>query len=387
MGHSLKYPVTVILAVSAFMIHCRAFPQERPVQVQAGLRSDFIGLKNYDRNKYGLYHGEADISVSALTEDMKLFKGGELFIQAMGILGDKASQNYSCDLQVFSNIESDNRIFLYQAYYRQTIGRLTVRLGQLDMNSEYSVSGYGSSLLNSSFGVIPTISLNMHVSIFSYLSAGISLRYALSERVILQTALFNGDPGDYDSNRHNLYWYFSGNEGFFNISEIHFKTRNNLMIGKYKAGIFYHSGTFTDNTGIYSSKGNAGFYFMGDQQILMEKNTIKNGLSIFFEVSLSPSKANLINSYYGLGFIYRGIFRNMNEDECTVALASAHLSEYALSVNPDLMHNETALEVTYKKYITPGIIIQPDLQYIINTGASRSLGNVIAGILRTIIML
>lgn len=385
MSRNLKYPVTVILTVSAFLIHCRAFPQEKPIQVEGGLRSDLIGLYNYDRKKYGLFHGEADIAVSATTDDLKLFKGGEIFIQAMGIFGNGASQNYSGDLQVFSNIESDNRIFLYQAYYRQTIGRFTVKLGQLDMNSEYSVSGYGASLLNSSFGVIPTISLNMPVSIFSYLSAGISLRYILSERIMLQTALFAGNPGNFETNRYNLNWSLSGNDGFFNISEIHFKTRNNLMMGKYKAGIFYHSGTFVDFTD-KSTRGNAGFYIMGDQQVIREKNTIKNGLSIFFEVSFSPSKTNLIGSYYAGGIIYRGLIRNMNEDECTIALASAHLSEFALAANPDYIPHETALEVTYKKYITPGIIIQPDFQYIINTGASRALnGNVTAGILRTII--
>lgn len=388
MSSTLRYPFTVILTVSAFLIHIRAFPQGKPVSIEACLRNDFIGLSNFDKKQYLLFHGEADISFSALTEDLKLYRGGELFIQAMGILGNKASQNYALDLQIFSNIESDNRIFLYQAYYRHTIGKVTVKAGQLDMNSEYSVSGYGSSLLNSSFGVIPTISLNMPVSIFSYLSAGISVKYALSGRISLQTALFNGNPGNFETNRHNLIWRFSRDEGYFNISEIHFRTRNNLMTGKYKAGIFYHSGTFADYNGNRSPCGKAGFYLMGDQQITREKNTIKNGLSMFFEVSVSPSETNLINSYYGLGLIYRGIFRNMNEDECTIALASAHLSEYALSGNPDFRRNETALEVTYKKYITPGIIIQPDFQYIINPGASRSLyGNVAAGIIRAIIIL
>jgi len=30
--------------------------------------------------------------------------------------------------------------------------------------------------------------------------------------------------------------------------------------------------------------------------------------------------------------------------------------------------NETALEITYKKYITPGITVEPDIQYIIHPG-------------------
>lgn len=356
--------------------------------METGLRSDIIGLNNYDRKKYGLFHGEFDISVTASTEDLKLFRGGEFFIQGMGIFGDKASQNYSCDLQVFSNIESDSRIFLYQAYYSQNVGRFMLKIGQLDMNSDFSVSGYGSSLLNSSFGVIPTISLNMPVPIFSYLSAGASLRYSLSGSIILQTAFFNGDPGNFETNRHNLKWNFSRSGGFFNVSEVHFRTKNNLMTGKYKAGVFYHSGTFPDFTGNYYSRGITGFYIMGDQQLIREKNTIKNGLNIFFEISFCPSRTILVRSYYASGLMYRGMFRNMNEDELTVAIASAHLSHYAEIQNPDFRHNETALEITYKKYLTPGIIIQPDFQYILNTGASKSLnGNVTAGLLRTIIII
>lgn len=79
---------------------------------------------------------------------------------------------------------------------------------------------------------------------------------------MVQAALFDGDPGGYDYNRHNLNWHFSRTEGFLTISEIHYKTKSNLKQGKYKAGFFYHSKCPAITAG-YSW----GWYIMGDQQV------------------------------------------------------------------------------------------------------------------------
>ena len=372
----------------AFIMFFTAFAaitksQDGPaVKFSAASRFDFINLRTTDFANHFLVHGEADIAVTIASENVKLFRGGEFYTQVMGIFGDKASSEYAGDLQVFSNIESDSRLFLYQCFYKQTFGKFILKLGQMDMNADFSVSGYGSSLVNSSFGVIPTISLNMPVSIFSYLSAGISFKYLFSPRITVQTAFFDGDPGGYDNNRHNLNWRFSRSEGFFNISEIHYKTRSNLKQGKYKAGIFYHSKLSGNSNGP-----DFGYYIMGDQQITSEKNTIKNGLSIFFELSSAPSEESFIGSYYAFGLTYRGIFKNMNEDECSLALASAHLGRSFLSGNDEYLSNETALEFTYKKFLSPNFVIQPDIQYIINCGSGRlSKGDAAIAILRAVML-
>jgi len=372
---------------SVFSFSVNLFSQEGGiVQFTGGSKFDFIALKNYDNRKYGLFHGEADIAATVLSENLKLFKGGLLFVQGMGIFGNKSSANYSGDLQIFSNIESDSRIFLYQCYYKQTLGKLIIKFGQLDLNADYSVSGYGSSLVNSSFGIIPTVSLNMPAPIFSYLSAGASFKYMFTNRLTFQTAFFNGNPGNFETNRYNLNWNFSKEGGWLNISEFHYKTKSNLKQGKYKFGIFYHSKEFENPSDLTSIKGNFGFFAMGDQQLTEEKNTIKNGLSLFFEISYSSSDANLIGKYYALGLIYRGIFNGWNEDEFTMALASVRIGDNMLNYNPGLYNNESALEVTYKKYITPAFIIQPDFQYILHPGADRQInGNVTVGLLRTIL--
>ncbi|MGE5418662.1 MAG: carbohydrate porin [Chloroflexota bacterium] len=370
--------------LSTLLMTNNAYSQDdAAIQFGAGIRTDFIGLNNYDRRKYGLFHGEADISLSATTEDLNLFSGGEFFVQGMGIYGDKASGNYTGDIQTFSNIESENRIFLYQAYYKHSFKKLFIKAGQLDMNADFLVSGYGASLLNSSFGVVPTISLNMPVSIFSYLAAGVSFKYIPTERLLFEMAFFDGDPGDFNTNRHNLNWNFSRKEGIFNISEVQWKTRSNMKPGKYKAGIFFHSNTHY--SGVDSTGRDFGFFVFGDQVLTSEKNTIRNGLSMFFELSFCPSKVNFIDRYFAAGLIYRGLLKGMNEDECTLAVSSARLGKSFLMNNTEFLPHETAIELTYKKYITPAIIIQPDFQYLINSGANKSQGNVAAGLIRTII--
>jgi len=376
-----------LICSAIFSISVKVYPQDDPiVQFEATARFDLIGLNNHDEKKYALFHGEGDIVASISSENLRLFKGGEFYIQAMGIFGNQASRKYAGDLQVFSNIESDTRIFLYQCWFKQTFNKLIVKFGQLDMNSDYSVSSWASPNVNSSFGVIPTISLNMSVSIFSYLTAGISFKYLVNNQITVQTAFFNGDPGNYETNRNNLNWHFSREGGWFNISELHFKTKSNLKQGNYKLGMFYHSKNISDPSELTSAKGNLGFFVMGDQDLTSEKNTIKNGLRMFFQLSVSPAKVNMIKSYYGFGLIYRGMFRRMNEDEFTVAVASAHINDTKLDRNPDLFNQETAIELTYKKYLKSNFIFQPDFQYIIHPGANRLYkGNVTVGLLRTIL--
>lgn len=382
---SLKlYQLVLLFSLLSLFISNTVYSQEEPaVQFGAGIRTDFIGLNNYDRKKYGLFHGEADISVSALTEDLNMFRGGELYVQGMGIFGDKASGDYSGDIQTFSNIESDNRLFLYQAYYKHSFNKFFIKAGQLDVNADFLVSGYGASLLNSSFGIVPTISLNMPVSIFSYLAAGISFKYIPTERLLLETAFFDGDPGDFNTNRYNLNWHFSREEGFFNITEIQWKTRSNIKPGKYKAGFFFHSNT--TYSAVDSAGRNFGLFLFGDQILISEKNTIRNGLSMFFELSYCPSRVNFISGYCAFGLIYRGLFRGMNEDELTLAVSSARLGNSFLRNNTEFLPHETAVEITYKKYLTPAIIIQPDFQFLINCGANINQGNVAVGLMRTII--
>lgn len=375
-----RFTLTLFLATLTSGIKSQNGPA---IQFSANSRFDFIGLKNAAHANHYAVHGEADAAISINSDNLGLFRGGEFYAQVMDVFGNRASERYTGDIQVFSNIESDSRLFLYQCYYKQTLGNLILKLGQMDLNAEYSVSGYGSSLINSSFGVIPTISLNMPASIFSYLSAGISFKYIFSPRVSVQTAFFDGDPGDYYSNRHNLNWHFSRSEGFLNISEIHFKTKSNLKQGKYKAGFFYHSKDLSNPLNP-NPFGNFGYYFMGDQQLTSEKNTIKNGLSIFFEFSSASASMNMISRYYAVGFIYRGIFNKMNEDECTLAIASAHLGKTYLIDNTGFLTNETAIELTYKKFLLPNFIIQPDFQYIINCGSTK--GNATVGLVRTIMV-
>ena len=240
-------------------------------------------------------------------------------------------------------------------------------------------------MINSSFGVIPTISLNMPVSIFAYLAPGVSFKYLQSKQFVFQTAFFSGNPGDFETNPHNLRWNLKKQDGWFNITEFQFKTRSDLRLGRYKAGFFYHSVNPQDPESISSAKGNPGFYIIGDQQITFEKNTIKNGLSLFYQLSWNLARENMVRSYYSMGLMYRGMLPQMNEDEFTVALASANLGKSYMTENTDCCNHETAIEMTYKKYIMPSWIIQPDFQYIINPGATNLYaGNTTVFLIRTI---
>lgn len=360
-----------------------------PINIEASYVGD--GFSNFEGGmKTGqTYLGKLNFGLGFNTNDFGLWNGGEFFIQIENTHGGNPSGDYIGDLQVASNIDNGDYTYLYEMWYKQQVGKFSAQMGVIDLNADYFVAEPGGLFLNSSFGIQPSASMNMPVPIFPMNALGVNLQFQFTDAISLQTALWDGDPSDLDRDPYNVQWKLSKEEGFLSATELHFK--HNLLgennAGIIKLGLLYHSAEFetiADST--ITEKGNLQFHLVAEQTLINKEEGEKGKLDAFMQIGYLPNNTiNVIPFYLGAGINYTGLLFNDASDVLGLAVAYSGISKEAVDNIPDTQNFETAIELSYAMQFFNQITIQPDLQYIINTGANSDIDNAFVGFLRVII--
>jgi porin len=231
---------------------------------------------------------------------------------------------------------------------------------------------------------------------------GIRLKTALSSDLTLATAIFNGDPapagtGDAQSRDSNG-TTFRLDGGYFAIAEADYnydlKLFSNSLPGTAKLGGWYNSGRFADERfdaqGLSLANpvssaapalhdGNFGAYLIVDQLLSRTTGTSDQGWSAFFRVGEAPADRNLIAFHADAGTSYTGLIPGRDNDVIGLAVSYEEISGARRGLARDVRHFtdsnlalpdfESAVEVTYQTQITPWLIAQPDLQWVVHPGA------------------
>jgi porin len=355
---------------------------ENPFSFNAAYISDYVLCNsNYGRS-FRAYLGLIDIGVSFNTERAGLWKGGKFYVQIENTHGDTPTADFVNDFQVFSNIENGNHTYLYMAWFKQLFGRLSLLAGIHDLNSEFAISEYAGLFVNSSFGIMPTIAVNVPVPIFPNPGLGIVSKFDATEQFSFQTAVYDGYRAGFQTDSYNLDHDINISEGVLNINEVHFRPGRGKSI--YKAGFYLHSGEFkhiSDTT--HTRRGNYGAYVIIDRELLSISHFKEKELSAFLQLGWAPEEYNFNCLYVGFGLNYSGKFFNNRMHAIGAGIAYGKVCTKNLNVfSDDYSSHETSIELTYSAQITDNITIQPDLQYIINPGALEILNNMLIGLLR-----
>jgi porin len=310
------------------------------------------------------YLGMANIGLGFNTERAGLWKGGEAFINFGNTHGDMPSANLIGDIQVASNIEAGDMTYLFECWYKQTLGKFDFTLGMQDLNANFVSTENGGLFLNSSFGVHTVMSDNITLPIFPTTALGANIKWTPSETFNWQVALFDGTPNS--TNPYNTGLIIGKEDGYLLVSE--FQLSKSLIKGQkgtYKLGGYYHNHEFSDE----GPHENGGVYIIADQDI-------NKKLSLFTQIGFSPNNINNHNHFYSLGCNVKDFCRKRPNDVFGIAA-----SYFGIDEN-DIKH-ETALELTYKCCINDNIYLQPDFQYIINpAGTGKQLDNALVASLR-----
>jgi porin len=360
----LKIINAIALLVFPFVLFSQA-QDSAALSFNASYTSDLGRNVSGGIKKHNFYLGKMDIGMTAVP-----FKNGEFYIQAQNTHGATPTADYVGDMQVFSNIENGNYTYLYEAWYKHTFNNFSAKIGVQDLNAEFYTTEFGGLFLNSSFGIQPSASMNMPVSIFPKNALGLSLKYIISEKFTIQTAVFDGDPGTLENDPYNMDWTIDfKEEGLFGVTEIQcHNSYDGHEVGTYKLGIQYHTSNFENFADSTSKNKNFGIYCIADHY-LSEK------FGLFTQLGWSPSETNLISFYTSLGFNILGV-GNRRNDALGLAFSYARISDnYYKKYASANKKYETAIESTYSFQCTKNIILQPDIQYIINPGAFSGIAD------------
>lgn len=312
------------------------------------------------------YLGLANIMANFDTQYANLWKGGEFFVNLGNTHGGEPSAKLVGDFQGISNIEAGNHTFLYELWFKQKIGKFDFSIGLQDLNANFASSENGALFTNSSFGIQSSISDNISVPVFPLTALGVNVSCTISDSFLLQTAVFDGTPDDFDTNPFNASWKLSSDQGFLAVSEI--QCSKSLFVNKianYKFGVYFHQ----HKSDVDVQQNNGGFYVIADQQIA-------NKLSVFSQIGFSPKSKNYHNHYYSLGFNYLVLNHKRPSDQLGVAIAYAGIDERDIG-------SETAIEMTYKLQMNKYIYLIPDIQFIVNpAGTNVKLKNAVVGFIR-----
>ena len=367
----ITYRLLITFLVIALNLNAMEAPgdttkQESPFSFKASYIGDAVSNFSGGIKTGTTYLGLANLKAGFNTQNARWWKGGVAFVNVGNTHGGEPSANLVGDFQGVSNIEAGNLTFLYELWYKQSIGKIDITVGLQDLNADFASSEKCGLFTNSSFGVHSSIADNIALPIFPLTALGAKIQWNISDSFLWEAALFDGTPDDFKTNPYNTEWKLSKNQGFLAVTE--FQINKSLLKGKagsYKFGVYYHQ----HNDTIVTEQKNGGFYFVGDQQI--SKN-----ISVFSQIGLSPKKIDKNNRYYSLGIHYTGLFKCRLDDEFGIAVAHAQIDGSSIG-------SETAIELTYKFEINKNIYLRPDIQYIINpAGTGTKLDNALVGFLR-----
>ncbi len=346
------------------------------IQYEASYTGDFASNLTGGLKTGSVFLGMANIKLGFSTENIGLWKGGELFFNGSSTHGNTFSEKFLGDFQVASNIEAGNHTYLQEFWYKHTFEQLEITIGLQDLNAEFVTSEYAGTFLNSSFGIPSLLSDNIPVPIFPLTALGVMGKIQLNESFAFRAGIYDGCPESFEENPHNIKWCLNKDDGYQIFSEIELSTNFYELPVTIKVGGYYHNrlNEINEETGYSETvfQKNYGFYFLADQKIWQMNET--QNLCAFIQIAVSPRNINVHNYYLGGGINYSGIFT----DADVFGLAVAHAG-----FNNSLVGEETTFETFYKIGITENISIQPDIQYIINpAGTEKKLDNALAAFLR-----
>ncbi len=333
-------------AVAAALVAMRVAAEPAPTAAapsQPGVSwSGTVALEAGRVLQGGLEQGMAERALAYLegtadSRSLGLGGGGRMHVSAV-LIRHHGPADPVGDVQGVSNIAAPDAVRIYEWWYARKFrdSGVAAKAGLIDLNRSFVVVEDGANLLNSSFGILPTISGNVPTPIYPEPGWGATAKMTRG-RWTTRAGWFLGDP-----TRRSDPWH----QGSLAIAE----TRCDVAGGSYTLGVWGHSG---DGSG--DRRG--GFYLLAQHALDSPR------LLGFVQLSGAAGGGTQIPGYVGAGLDLSGPLAGRPDDHLVAGVASA-------SVRGRLA--ETSCEFGYVARVTRWLNVQPDLQYVFHPGGSGS---------------
>lgn len=364
------------------------------------------------------------MTAPTLTVDLKKLiglKGGIFTISALQTRGRSITQDHLGTFNPVSGYEADRSTRLFELWYRQLLfnGKLGIKIGQQNLESEFLLTNYGGLFLNSNFGwpMAPSVNLYSGGPSWPLSSPALRIRYRPDNRFTLQAAVADDNP---PGNRYNAFTIQNGGNtadptnqvthdgsgtrfntgtGALLIGELHYTlnsqpedlsnaTKDPGLPGIYKLGGFYDTAKFPDyrynthnqligkNRGTPRwDRGNWMVYAVIDQMIWRPSYRSDRSLGLFARATGNSGDRNLVSFAADAGMNFKAPFPGRPNDSVGLGWglgrASSGWRRSNRAARVRIPGNENHLEITYQAEVRPWLAIQPDFQKIWNPMGGR----------------
>ncbi|MFT9253894.1 MAG: carbohydrate porin, partial [Acetobacter okinawensis] len=367
------------------------------------------------------------MTMPTLTVDLEKLiglKGGLFNISALQLRGRSISQDHLSVYNPVSGFEADRSTRLFELWYQQSFlgGKLDIKIGQQDLDTEFLISDYGSLYLNSNFGwpMAPSVNLYAGGPSWPLASPAVRIRYRPTDQFTVMFAAADDNPPGNTSNSFGIQGgnpvdptnqnangnasgtKFNMGTGALLMTELQYAinpqpddmskvTKDPGLPGVYKLGGFYDTGRFPDyrynqsgqalggpddTTGIPRwDRGNWMVYGIVDQMLWRPSLQSAQSVGVFARATGNGGDRNMISYAVDAGVNLKAPFKGRDNDTVGVGWGLGRASygqrQYDRNVNstgtPTLTQGtENHLEVTYQAQVMPWWVMQPDFQYIWN---------------------
>ena len=391
---------------------CKVRPDmcERGVEFFASYTAEVWGNTSGGIKQGTVYTGLLDFGITIDLEKAIGWQGASVSTTWLWLSGRDASEDLVGNFLTVSNIAGFSTLRLFDLWFQQNLldDKISIRLGQLSADSEFFISDYAGLFINGTFGWPAATYLNLPEGGPGYPMGTLGARVALNpvDWFTFQTAAFQGNVFAQNVNGHGFRWRLDAQTGFTLMNEAQFRWNQRDaetgLPGQFKVGAWAQTGQNADALTDSTASGNYGFYGIVDQMLFRESSTevsspvglskdaksfkspvtlekSDQGLGWFGRIAFTESDRNFINFYFDTGLTYKGLIPTRDDDTIGLAFAYAQLSNGARNSLSDEglspVGAEMVIELSYQAQLTRWLTLQPDLQYIINPGATSTINN------------
>jgi porin len=375
----------------------------------AGVEADLVYTADFLRNNTGglqrgsAYMGHLDLIVQLDGEKLFGWTGGSGYLQLIDNSGDRFNLNQVGSLMGVDNLEAPvNRSGVFQAWLQQSFldGQASLRVGLYPLDSEFYIADAAGVFVHPSFGMgaeVASFGSLAGPSIYATSSYGARLRVDPDPAWYAMLAITQGvDSARAPTAGPHLGW--QDGRGSMLIGEVGFSPLKAQLTGepagsagsagkddfepisKLAMGIWRFSPQFpelvnVDASGEPQSATHWGAYAIAEQTLyrLPESN---RDLAAFIRYGFTDGATTLLDYSLSIGLSFRGPFAGREDDTFGIAATRAHAGPQGRALLSDELgtplssSSETALEITYRMQLAPGVVVQPTIQRIFHPGLS-----------------
>ena len=357
----------LVLAFGALALTAHPANAEPPVKFQGSYTADASLVAQGPRTG-ARYLDDTKASVDVNLHDAIGWSGATAHAEALGNFWGTPNA-LAGTIQGVDNIEvSRHSLRLFEAWVDQSLagGRVSVRAGLYDLNSEFYADDSASLLMAPAFGIGSELAATgpNGPSIFPSTGLAVRLRLQPNDHVYAEAAVINakagvlGDPGGVD---------VSFGDGALLIGEVGLTGKGKIAVGAWRYTKRQDDIRDVDSTGAPAAQIAQGFYVLAERPLVGGDGDVRQ-VTAFARIGVSDADTTPFQGGYQVGLLINRVFASRPDSAFSIGFDQAFLSRKyranARDSGQTLRSAESQVEITYSDRVAHHLTLQPDLQWI-----------------------